>query len=86
MFHSVEQDIIYLNLVSIHDTVLFMAMIDKLEETVTRSVRAIQPHNTQTERCALDFHLLLEKKEYHHLKAMLFMFHVCHLILVSIIY
>jgi len=55
MFHSVEQDIIYLNLVSIHDTVLFMAMIDKLEETVTRSVRAIQPHNTQTERCALGF-------------------------------
>jgi hypothetical protein len=29
-----------------------------------------------------DFHLLLAKKEYHHLKAMLFMFHVCHFMLV----
>jgi len=55
MFHSVEQDIIYLNLVSIHDTVLFMAMIDKLEDSVTRSVCAILPQNSQTEWCALGF-------------------------------
>jgi len=66
MYHSIDNDVIFLNLVSIHDSLLLMNMIQKLEQDIS---------------CA-DFHLLLEKKEYHHLKAMLFMFHVCHLILV----
>lgn len=66
MYHSAEQNVVYLNLVSIHDSDVFADLVEGLDPNMNHS----------------DFHLLLAKKEYHHLKAMLFMFHVCHFMLV----
>lgn len=87
MYHSAEQNIVYLNLVSIHDTFVLADMLEKLEKDTNQTVReddlfamlfdAERPESQ-------DIHMLLEKKEYHHLKAMLFMFHVCHFMLVFV--
>uniref|UniRef100_A0A6B2KY46 Nonsense-mediated mRNA decay factor SMG8 n=1 Tax=Arcella intermedia TaxID=1963864 RepID=A0A6B2KY46_9EUKA len=66
MYHDVESQIIYLHLVSLEDHVVLSNMS-----------RGLHPNMSQT-----DFHLWLEKQEYHHLKALLFLFMSCHILLI----
>eukprot|EP01125_Pyxidicula_operculata_P011489 TRINITY_DN3760_c0_g1_i1.p1 TRINITY_DN3760_c0_g1~~TRINITY_DN3760_c0_g1_i1.p1 ORF type:complete len:996 (-),score=198.72 TRINITY_DN3760_c0_g1_i1:216-3203(-) len=67
MYHDAESNLIYLHLVSLEDHTVLSNMC-----------RGLNANMSQTE-----FHLWLEKQEYHYLKALFFMFLSCHIILVS---
>lgn len=65
-YHDVSTNTIYLNLASLGDHAIF-----------SNICRSVSPDMTESE-----LHIWLEKQEYHHLKALLFLFLCCNIILV----
>ncbi len=43
MYHCAEQDVVYLNLVSLHDAAVFINMIQNLEKNMPYSVDQFYP-------------------------------------------
>jgi hypothetical protein len=62
-----ENNVLYLNLVSLHDSNTLLQMMTHFD------IENMTPQ---------EFHLWLENEDYRHMKALLFLFHVCHIILI----